>query len=171
MSLSTEVQKIRDSVFEMLSAEGFRPELTNEGDITVKYEGMKLWIEWFGSDDDYFRVLLPNFWSIDSAEELTRAYIAASRASHKIKGGKLCVVNEDNLWASVETVISEEDIVNPKLMLRRFSMISHAVNAFREAMSDLENPPNPDGFEEIERAIDEIVNGSGGQTQSGKSIN
>jgi hypothetical protein len=127
MTKANTLAAVRHDVFEMLITEGFRPEWGNDGDITLKYQGSTIWLEWFGEDAQYTRVLLPNFWPIESADELQRALRAASVVNHRCKAVKIAVVGDTNAWASVEYVASPADAADPKLMLRRLRFIDHGL--------------------------------------------
>lgn len=130
-------EDVRRAVFETLSDEGFRPKWTDQGDLTFKYHGKRVFIEWYDDDDTYTLILVPNFWPIESAEELQQAFRAASQINHQCKLVKLTIVEELNVWASVDFVSSPADSVDAGLLTRRLHMVIQGVEEFCTEMSRL----------------------------------
>lgn len=97
-----ETAQKRDLYFTYLASEGYRPEVDRDGDVAFKYEGGNYYLS-VDEDDTYFRLVYPNFWSIESPEELRRAYEAASRATERIKVAKVYVRQDaKNTSAAIE---------------------------------------------------------------------
>lgn len=102
-----------EKVFEYLSSEGYRPKYDEDGDIIVKREGKTFAIIFEENDPIYFRVLYPNFWSLDDETEYEQAMIAAARVNRTLKCVKVLPsveFNEDsNVSASVELYAPDVD--------------------------------------------------------------
>lgn len=96
--------KKSDLYMDYLRQEGYVPKLDGDGDVQFKYEGMTCCL--FSDEDDreYFRVVLPNFWPIESQDERVQAIAAAGVVTAGIKVGKVIIV-KDNVWSSVEMLI------------------------------------------------------------------
>ena len=57
---------------DFLSGEGYRPTIDNDGDVVFKVEGGLYYIDVDADDAVYFRVVYPNFWSIENPDEIRR---------------------------------------------------------------------------------------------------
>lgn len=83
-----------------LEQEGYRP--TQEGGLLLfKHAGWSYIIVVHEDDPEFFELVCPRVWSIDSDEERTRAYWAANIASAETKGAKM-FVSERHVWVSME---------------------------------------------------------------------
>jgi len=118
---------------EFLAEEGYVPRLDEDGDVVFKCEGMTFIIV-TEEDEQYFRMVCPNFWSIDSEEELDRVAHAACEVTSRIKVAKVYPV-EGNTWAAVEMYCSPPEAVLPVLR-RAISTLRHVINAFQSAMRE-----------------------------------
>jgi hypothetical protein len=131
-SAQERIQRYRD----FLTSEGYQPEVDTDGDLHFKHEGGNYWIT-VEEDDPYFvRVLFPNFWSIDSDEERTRALMAADHANHQCKVAKVSSTSaHDNMMASFEAFFDKDHPEDFRPVFRRaLSSLQYAVNTFREHM-------------------------------------
>ena len=90
-----------EKVFEYLSSEGYRPKYDEDGDIIVKREGKTFAIIFEENDPIYFRVLYPNFWSLDDETEYEQATIATARVDRTLKCVKALPSVEFNEDANV----------------------------------------------------------------------
>ena len=115
-----------------LAEEGYSPKADSDGDITFKYEGLTFCLFAAENDKEFFRLALPNFWSIDNEEERRKVLAAANTATASIKVGKVFMVN-NNVWASVELLIDPIEGFG-KVFRRSLSIISACVQRFREGM-------------------------------------
>jgi hypothetical protein len=91
-----------------LEREGYRPWIDGDGDVIFKDEGGTYYIDVDESDAEYFRLVYPQFWSIDDSEELARAHMAANYATRRTKVAKVYILEGDkNTSASVEVFFGE----------------------------------------------------------------
>ena len=86
-----------------LREDGFRPKI-DEDDIVFKFEGKTHYIETNESDESYFRLILPNFWQIDTPEEESHALVVMSEVNAEIKVAKI-YQRKDSIYATVEMFI------------------------------------------------------------------
>lgn len=84
-----------------LAEEGYVPRVESDEDILFKFEGGLYFIRVLDDDLEYFRLVYPNFWPIDSAEEATRAAAIALSVSTDFKVAKVFPSGE-NVSASIE---------------------------------------------------------------------
>lgn len=127
-------------VMEILSAEGYRPELVDDGDIVFKYEGNSCVVVLDENDELYFRVMLPNFWPIENEKEREQAIKTALDITKKIKVAKVLLVG-DQMWCSVETFLPSEESIQP-VLASILIVLTGAAESFAEEMrnkSTIEN--------------------------------
>jgi hypothetical protein len=74
-----------------LKEQGYQPEVDSDGDVRFKAEGITFYINVDEKDLQSFRVVLPNFWKVESTEEKEKAYKAANSINSKMKVAKAYV--------------------------------------------------------------------------------
>lgn len=121
-----------DMYMRYLAEEGYVPKIDEDGDIKFKFEGGIYFIIIDDEDDDFFRLVYPNFWSIDSEEERMQVYIAAAHATAETKVAKVYPVR-DNVWASIEKFCSPPEVFK-SIFRRSLGALRAGVNNFREKM-------------------------------------
>ena len=109
---------------DFLRSEGYTTEVDDDGDITFKLEG-----------GNYFTVVFPNFWPIESEDERTATYIACCHATADTKGAKVYPLG-DNICASIEMFFGEPEDFKP-VFKRALSTVQSAVAKFAEKMREL----------------------------------
>ncbi len=75
-----------------LANEGFQPKIDGDGDVVFKCEGKTYYIDIDTEDPQFFRLVFPQFWSVDSDEEFERIRNAANEANLKTKVTKVYIV-------------------------------------------------------------------------------
>lgn len=126
-------EDLRQSYLAILNSEGFRPEVDSDGDVHFKYEGGNYFVT-SNCDDGYFQLLFPNFWRIESGEELAKVVLAASTATRGTKDAKVWVnASLDNVSASAESLINSPADVR-HFLGRSLRVIRRAVDTFVEEM-------------------------------------
>ncbi len=131
-------QQLTKMYTDYLTSEGYQPTLDKDGDVRFKAEGFTYYIIIDDEDERYFRLLFPNFWSIDDGDELARALISANYATMRTKVAKV-YVHEDgkNTSASIEMFLDPPDQF-AKTFPRCMSALRTSVNTFVERMKELE---------------------------------
>lgn len=119
-----------------LTAEGYRPSIDQDGDVVFKSEGRTYYIEVDEKDEEYFRLVFPNFWNIESEEELARAFYAANHATMATKVAKVYVRSDGkDTIAAIEMFVSPPE--NFKLVFNRaMSALRTGVNDFVATMRE-----------------------------------
>lgn len=110
-------------VHQYLQQEGYAPQLDADGDLVFKYEGRTYIVILDENDDVFFRLVFPNFWSIESAAERDRVERAALKACAGTKVAKVFPVR-DNVWASAEVFVA-----TPEHATAQFGRIMASVQA------------------------------------------
>jgi hypothetical protein len=121
-------------ILEYLREEGYLPKLDEDGDIVFKCEGRTYYVILDGNDEQFFRLVFPNFWSISDEEERARVMSAAQAATAKTKVAKIFPVKDDT-WASVELFLPSAEAFNA-VFSRSMSALRAAVQTFREVISE-----------------------------------
>lgn len=117
-----------------LRSEGYVPEVDKDGDLVFKMEGGTYVLFTHEDDREYYSILFPGFWPIESEKERSRAYIAASHATAQTKVGKVYVIG-DNVSASVEMIFGDPEQFKP-IFRRSLAMLKAAVATFAEKMRE-----------------------------------
>ncbi|MCL4809123.1 MAG: YbjN domain-containing protein [Thermoanaerobaculia bacterium] len=118
--------------FDFLAAEGFRPEVDEEGDIRFRHEGRTLFLFRDEKDPDYFRIGLPGAWECESAEEEARALAAVNAVNRDLKTVK-CVLVDGVVWITVEQFYDPPESFRP-VFPRLLDVIGSAKWQLRERM-------------------------------------
>lgn len=114
-----------------LSSEGYHPEIDSDGDVTFKYEG-GFYVVICSDDDEYFRIVYPNFWSVENERERIMADRACIKATAETKVAKVFTVN-DSIWASIEMFCSSPEHAK-QVFPRCLRALRASVRTFVEAM-------------------------------------
>jgi hypothetical protein len=115
-----------------LVEQGYAPRIDEDGDVAFKYEGGSYWIMVDDTDETFFRVIFPNFWSIDSEDERVKVTYAALHATERTKVAKVFIVG-NNTWSSIEMFCSPPDVFKP-VFSRSLRALQTSVDNFREKM-------------------------------------
>ncbi|MCS6772823.1 MAG: hypothetical protein RMM31_05300 [Anaerolineae bacterium] len=117
-----------------LTEEGYQPTVDADGDVVFKHEGLTYYIDIDTNDESFFRLVCPNFWSIDSPEELLRALLAANYVTRKMKVAKVYVHNDGkDVSASIEIFLAQPE--HFKAVFRRsLSALQSSISNFRSRM-------------------------------------
>ena len=117
-----------------LTKEGYRPVVDPDGDVVFKHEGGTYYIDIDTSDEEFFRLVFPNFWSIDNADELARALFAADHATMKTKVAKVYLRSDGkNTSASIEMFFGRPEQFT-EVFHRSMSALRASIVNFREIM-------------------------------------
>lgn len=119
-----------------LQSKGYIPALDSDGDVTFKTSmggrSLSLFIEASGTDAQFFRVVLPNIWPIESEAERQKVLAACNAANAKLKVAKV-YMSGDNVWVAVELFLATPDQYQA-VFDRSLSVLSQAVDTFVAAM-------------------------------------
>jgi len=118
----------------VLTEEGFRPDIDEDGDLIFKYEGNVFFIELDEDDDSFVKLVLPNFWEIESEAEREAACKAALDATAQIKVAKVFPI-ENQMFSSAELFLPSEESLVPVLS-RLLEVVNGAAGLFAETMRD-----------------------------------
>jgi hypothetical protein len=114
-----------------LAEQGFRPTVDGDGDVAFKVEGYLYYIS-VEEDEEFFRLIFPNFWPIESEDERTRAEAAALRVTNRLKVVKV-LPTQRGVLATIEMFVPSPDSVFP-VFHRAIQAIQGGVSAFMDEM-------------------------------------
>jgi hypothetical protein len=117
-----------------LRGEGYLPSIDQDGDVKFKKEGGIYYIMFSEEDAEFFRLVFPNFWSIETTEERAKVEKAALHATAGTKVAKVFPV-KDNVWATIELFCSPPECFKP-VFPRSMSALRAAVETFAEKMRE-----------------------------------
>ena len=118
--------------FDFLQTEGYVPTVNEQNDVVFKQEGKTFVISVDEDDDQFLRVIFPNFWSVETAEELVRALAMANAINARFKVGKIVVVN-NQVWAVAEMFIDSSPELD-EFVPRILHILRHTADAFGTLM-------------------------------------
>jgi hypothetical protein len=126
----------------LLTEEGFKIEesIKEEGgslQLVVKFESFYFVIIFDSEDYQFIRIIVPNFFKLDSDDERLNALVAINHVAQLCKAVKVFMnADQDNVMATSEYLEdgSSEDF---KYVLRYFRMLQYAAGEFMKKMNDL----------------------------------
>lgn len=121
---------------QFLRAEGYLPSLDDDGDIVFKSEGTTFLLLVDGKDSEFFRLAIPNFWSIDDEDEREQVKSACLEVTRAVKVVKVFPVENDT-WATIEMFVSPIQSVQD-VFKRCLRCLHHAMQAFHKEMRGLQ---------------------------------
>jgi Putative bacterial sensory transduction regulator len=124
--------KIQKMYFDYLLEQGFAPKVDKEGDVVFKFEGKTFYISIHEKDEQYFRLIMPNFWSIDHEAEMIKALRVCNDINTELKVGKVSIIR-DNVMATAEMFIEENPILD-QFFMRTLNVVKTAADRFSKAM-------------------------------------
>ncbi len=114
-----------------LKGEGYSPESIKEG-VVFKAEGKTYVIMVDENDEQFFRLVFPNFWSIDNDKERVKVVAASAQATAATKVAKIFPV-ENNTWGTIELFVASPDAFKG-VFTRSMGALQAAVQNFVQAM-------------------------------------
>lgn len=117
-----------------LVREGYHPTIDSDGDVIFKHEGKTYYIDVDTGDPQYFRLVYPLFWSIDSTEELALVLFAANHATAITKVAKVYVLSDGkNVSAAIEMFLERPEQFSA-VFRRSMSALQASIRNFLEKM-------------------------------------
>ncbi|MDR2495390.1 MAG: hypothetical protein LBD24_09245 [Spirochaetaceae bacterium] len=131
-------QQLRQLYSNFLRAEGFSPTVDSDGDVQFKYEGGIYYIAVHEKDQQFFNLMYPNFWEIESEDELIQAVFAADTVTGNKKVVKVYLTQDwNNVSISVELFLKNPADFST-FFYRSMSLIAGARQDFIDEMSGQE---------------------------------
>ena len=130
-------QALQKLYSDFLKEEGFIPELDSDGDVRFKYEGKVYYIDATNSakDPEFFRIVFPFFWKIESETERIRAFATCADVNASMKVAKV-FITRDNTSISIELLLAKPGDFKP-VFKRSMTILGDARNKFVTKMREL----------------------------------
>lgn len=125
----SELQTLYLGVLEQIGITG---RVDSDGDVQFEYEDHSYFLEVNEDDPEFFRLVLPNIWPIESELERLKVLKAVNEVNQTKKVVKAYTVN-DNVWLGVEMFISKPDDFLGSLE-RQFQVLEQEIEVFVDAM-------------------------------------
>jgi hypothetical protein len=119
-----------------LTDEGYKPEIDSDGDVRFKHEGKTYFIQVTDTDDEFFRMVLANIWSIDTEAERGQVMVALDYSNARSKVAKAHSV-KDNVWVCIEAFVAQPGDFRG-VFKRSLSALQNGVAKFVEKMRELQ---------------------------------
>lgn len=132
------ISPIANLCMEYLRKEGYLPKLDQDGDVVFKCEGRIYIVTADQNDPQFLRVVMPNFWEIESENERRLALEIANQVNERIKVVKVVVRRNNYVWAMTEQFIDS----TPNLadfFSRTIRVLKAGADEFAQCMTQLEN--------------------------------
>ena len=124
---------------EHLRGEGYRPEIDKDGDIVFKHERITFVLFANEDDEQYFKLMVPYFWELETPEETERAVRVMTRLNREYKAAKFCQTGDD-VSLFVECFYEHPEQCKP-VFARYVDLLAAAMREFKQLM--LEEAPRP----------------------------
>ncbi len=125
---------------DFLTTEGYRPSLDKDGDLTFKHERINFILFANEKDEEFFKLMIPFFWPIESEEERERAARVMHRLNAEYKAAKFYPIDGD-VCVCVECFFETPEHFK-KVFGRCIDLLAAAMREFRQHMRE-ETPSKP----------------------------
>jgi hypothetical protein len=92
-----------------LRDEGYQPSIDSDGDIAFKAEGRTFYIIVYDDDLEYFYILFPNFWEMESEAERRQFTEAASYVNRTTKLVTVFMTSHNDTSISASILVSKPE--------------------------------------------------------------
>jgi hypothetical protein len=118
---------------DFLREQGFVPRVGNDNDIIFKYEGKTFLISIEERDEQYLRLILPNFWEVSDTTEMSKALKVANDVNSTVKVATIIIIR-DHAWAVAEMFIDGTPDIGDFFM-RTLGLVKTSADRFAKGMS------------------------------------
>ena len=126
--------KTTEKYLNYLKEEGYAPSLDEDGDIKFKVEGKLYFLFIDDEDEEFYKLVFPNFWSVDDEPERDKIMHACVHAARTVKVVKVYTVR-DNTWAVIEMFLASTDDIGT-IFPRSLRALQAGVQSFVEKMRE-----------------------------------
>ena len=100
--------QLQEMYLNFLEEEEMTGTIDSDGDVQFSYNDRTYFIEVNEEDNEFFRVVLPNIWPIESMQEGLQVVQACDVVNRSMKCTKAYVTNDD-VWIAVELFLGSPD--------------------------------------------------------------
>ncbi|MDR0638485.1 MAG: hypothetical protein LBG27_06240 [Spirochaetaceae bacterium] len=103
----------------------------SEGDVVFKIEGRNYYIAVTEYDLEYFRIVFPNFWEIETETERRKVSAVIMSVSRTTKLAKVCIESWDNTYIDAAVFLN-----TPEDFKRHFTRMINTIQTARRKFVD-----------------------------------
>ncbi|MFK7926207.1 MAG: hypothetical protein AB8H47_29935 [Bacteroidia bacterium] len=133
-SFAQSVNQLQIRYLEFLESQEIEGKIDTDGDIQFKHEERSYFIEVDATDTEFFRLVLPNVWPIESEEERLQVLRAVDFVNNQVKVAKTYTV-KDNVWIGIEVFRDDIDDYE-EYFERSLQVIDRSVDYFIQKMEE-----------------------------------
>jgi len=120
---------------EYLKTEGYTPEVDSDGDVRFKYNGCLYFIQIQENDPEFFRILRPNIWRVESEAERSKVLVAVNASNVETKLVKFFTL-QDNVHADIEQLVASPEDFKGFFKRAMFALDHGTNNVFSSKMRE-----------------------------------
>lgn len=124
--------QLQNMYLNFLDDNGLTGSIDGDGDVQFRYNDRTYFLEVNEGDNEFFRVVLPNIWPIESVQEGLQVVQACDEVNRSMKCTKAYVTN-DNVWIAVELFLGRPDDFRD-VFARCLSSIEQGLETFLDEM-------------------------------------
>ncbi len=133
-------EQLQQMYMSFLSKEGYRPELTEDGNVLFKAEGMHFVIYCRADDPFSFVMVLPNIFTVEEPD-MEVALECANDVIGRVKMAKILIL-EQRVW-----VVSEQFVAQPEhfegVFQRTLEQLRYAGRVYADDLQQAQQPAGP----------------------------
>lgn len=129
-------QELQNMYMSYLRGEGYTPSIDSDGDVAFESDDLDFYIIVNDSDPEYFNLLFPGFYSIDTQEERQRAADAISVVNRTKKVAKIYMNTSETTVSAAAEVFVREPADFKVTFTRMFRNVLSAAYDFIDAVED-----------------------------------
>jgi len=127
-SQSWSKSQLQELYVDFLEENGFRPTIDGDGDVVFPYEGKTFLIIVSENDLEFFQLIMPNIWPIESEMERAQVFEATDYSNAISKVSKIYSIG-DNVWIGVELFLNDPPGFE-RVFFRALAAIQNGVDNF-----------------------------------------
>lgn len=131
---SPKKRELQQMYLSYLAQDGYKAEIDDDGDIKIEHDNYYDYIYVNEDDLEFFRLVRPKIWSIESEEERLKALRSANAATRKSKVAKI-YVTKNNVSASIEIFLASPSDFKG-VFKRSLGALNNGYNNFRKGMKE-----------------------------------
>ena len=124
-------EELQDMYIAYLREQGYAPSADSEGDVVFKIEGRSYYIAVAEDDLEYFRIVYPNFWEIETEAERRKASALIMSVNRTTKLAKVYIESWDNTYIDAAVFLN-----TPEDFKRHFTRMINTIQTARRKFVD-----------------------------------
>lgn len=122
--------ELQDMFMEYMEDNGYDDAfIDSDGDVQFTYNDHDYFIETNEDNNQFFRVVLWNFWPIESQTESVQAAFACNEVNKERLVAKAYITNDDQVWIACEAFFDSPDMFKP-VFERMMEQIELGIDTF-----------------------------------------